>query len=104
MATLGSWRTLTLGAEYEDTWWAPSPDKTLRPGQRAEGEPGPVDETGTCAGDTEESSWRAFNTDTSQKYDAVYRLHGLSRAARRDGVRQMIKKHESLNTAMWPRR
>lgn len=90
---------LTLGAEYEDTWCAATPGNARRPEQRAKGEPRTVAETDTGAGDTEEPSWRAVDTHASRTYDAVYRLH-----ARRDGVRPMVHKHETLNRAMWPRR
>lgn len=103
-ATLGSWRMLTLGAEYEDTWRAPSPDKSRGPDQRVEEESGPVEEADSGAEDTEEPSWGAGDTNTFQKYDAVLHLGGLSRAGRRDGVRQMVKKHETLNSTSWPRR
>ncbi|XP_051268614.1 voltage-dependent N-type calcium channel subunit alpha-1B isoform X1 [Dicentrarchus labrax] len=101
-ATLGSWRMLTLGAEYEDTW-APSPDKSRRPSP--EDEPGPVEGSDTGAGDPEEPSWGAVDTgtDTAQKYDAVLHLDGHS-TGRRDGVRHFVKKHETLNNTPWPRR
>lgn len=104
-ATLGSWRMLTLGPEYEDTWWVPSPDKSRRPGQRVEEEePDPAGETDSGAVDTEESSWKACDSSSFQKYDEVLRLDRLSRAERTDGVRQMVKKHEILNNTTWPTR
>lgn len=98
-ATLGSWRMLTLGAEYEDTWWVPSPDKDRSPGQRAQEEPGPAEET---ADGGEEPSWRAAHFNTSQRYDTVLHLDGLSRAGRRDGVHHMVQKHERLHSTIWP--
>lgn len=102
-ATLGSWRMLTLGAEYEDTW-APSPDRTRRPSQQAEEEEaGPAEGADTCAGDPEEPSWRAVDSDTEQRYDTVLHLDGLSRAGRRDGVRQLVRKHDTLNSTPWSR-
>ncbi|XP_056258885.1 voltage-dependent N-type calcium channel subunit alpha-1B isoform X2 [Seriola aureovittata] len=101
-ATFGSWRKLTLGAEYEDTW-APSTDRRCRPGLREQGEPGPEEETSdTCSGEPEETSWRAADTNTAQRYDTVLHLDGLSRAGSRDGVRQLVKKHETLNNMPWP--
>lgn len=93
---------LTLGAEYEDTW-APSTDRSRRPGQRAEEESGPVEGADTCAGDPEEPPWRAVDTDPVQKYDTVLHLDGLSRAGRRDGVRQIVRKHDTLNNTPWAR-
>ncbi|KAI9518381.1 hypothetical protein NQZ68_037944 [Dissostichus eleginoides] len=99
-ATLGSWRMLTLGAEYEDTW-AVSPDRRSGPGlQRAEGEPGPVEGEDPCSGDPEGPVWRA---DMVQKYDSVLHLEDQSRAGRGDGVRQIVRKHETLNSTPWPR-
>ncbi len=101
-ATLGSWRMLTLGAEYEDTW-APSPDKSHRPVRQVEDEPWSV-EGSDGTEDTEEVSWRASDTHTGHKYDAVLHLDGLSRVGRRDGVRQIIRRHEMLNSTPWSRR
>ncbi|CAJ1070821.1 hypothetical protein KUCAC02_009466 [Xyrichtys novacula] len=95
-ATLGSWRMLTLGAEYEDTW-AQSPDRGGTPGWRAEDEPPGLGE----AEDPREPSWKA--AETEQKYDAVLHLDGLSRTGRRDGVRQVVRRHEALNSVPWPR-
>ncbi|XP_042250817.1 voltage-dependent N-type calcium channel subunit alpha-1B isoform X4 [Thunnus maccoyii] len=95
---------LTLGTEYEDTW-APSPDRKRPPGQRVgEGEPGSAEGTHTSTGDPEEQPWRARNTDTGQKFDEVLHLDGASRAGRRDGVRHIVKKHQTLNNTLWPRR
>ncbi|XP_040915486.1 voltage-dependent N-type calcium channel subunit alpha-1B isoform X3 [Toxotes jaculatrix] len=102
-ATFGSWRMLTLGAEYEDTW-APSPDSRRSPGQRAEGEPGPAEDTDAWAGEPERPLWRAADTHTDHKYDTVLHLDGLSRAGRTDGVRQVVRKHETLNRMPWPSR
>ncbi len=102
-ATLGSWRMLTLGAEYEDTW-APSPDKSRRAGQQVEEEPWSAEGSESGAGDTEEPSWKAADTQTVQKYDAVLHLDGLSRAGRSDGLRQIVRRHELLNGTPWSRR
>ncbi|XP_067341309.1 voltage-dependent N-type calcium channel subunit alpha-1B isoform X4 [Channa argus] len=96
-ATFGSWRMLTLGAEYEDTC-APSRDKAARREKRP-GE-GPLTVEDTVTGEPDELSWTA-SKDT-QKYDTVLRLNGMSRAARRDGVRHIIRKHETLNNMSWP--
>ncbi|XP_074474075.1 voltage-dependent N-type calcium channel subunit alpha-1B isoform X1 [Sebastes fasciatus] len=98
---------LTQGAEYEDTW-APSPDRKGRPVQqlRVEEDLGPVEGADTCAGDPEAEgpSWRGRDTDTNvQKYDTVLHLDGLSRAGRRDGVRQVVRKHEILHSTPWAR-
>ncbi|KAF1377276.1 hypothetical protein PFLUV_G00199030 [Perca fluviatilis] len=97
---------LTLGAEYEDTW-APSPDRRGSPSQQVEEEEeeaGPVEGADTDAGDPEGPSWRAGDTNTVHKYDTVLHLDGQSRAGRRDGVRQIFWKHETLNSSTpWPR-
>lgn len=102
-ATLGSWRMLTLGAEYEDTWSAPSPAKSRGASQRVqekvEAEAGPAEEAETGA-----LSWRRGDADALQKYDAVLHLDGRSRAGRRDGVRHLVKKHDAQDcTARSPR-
>lgn len=104
-ATLGSWRMLTLGPEYEDTWWVPSPDKSGHTGQQVEEEePEPAGETDSGAVDTEESAWKACDSSSFQKYDEALRLDRLSSAERTDGMRQMVKKHEILNNTIWPSR
>lgn len=96
---------LTLGAEYEDTWWAPSPAKSRGSSRRvqvkveAEAEAEPVEEA-----ETEALSWRRGDADALQKYDAVLHLDGRSRAGRRDGVRHLVKKHEAQNRTEWPSR
>lgn len=92
---------LTLGAEYEDTW-APSPDKRRRLGQRAEEESGPAEEADLCSDEPEEPSWRAADARTAQRYDTVLHLDGWSRAGRKDGVRQIVRKHEILSGMQWP--
>lgn len=102
-ATLGSWRMLTLGAEYEDTWWAPSPAKSRSANQqvqvKVEAEAGPVEEA-----ETEALLWRRGDADALQKYDAVLHLGGRSRAGRRDDVRHLVKKHEAQNRTACPPR
>ncbi|KAM6975193.1 voltage-dependent N-type calcium channel subunit alpha-1B isoform 3-T3 [Tautogolabrus adspersus] len=100
-ATLGSWRMLTLGAEYEDTW-APSPDRSRSPGRQVEEEPPGPEGADICAGDPEGPSWKAVDTE-NKKYDAVFHLDGLSRAGRDDGVRQVVRRHETLNSTPWTR-
>lgn len=94
---------LTLGAEYEDTWSAPSPAKSRGASQRVqekvEAEAGPVEEA-----ETEALSWRRGDADALQKYDAVLHLDGRSRAERRGGVRHLVKKHEAQNCTACPPR
>ncbi|XP_026195314.1 voltage-dependent N-type calcium channel subunit alpha-1B isoform X3 [Anabas testudineus] len=102
-ATFGSWRMLTLGTEYEDTW-APSPDKTLRRTQGGKQEPLSVEDKDTTIEEPEETSWRSRSSDATHKYDTVLHLDGLSRAGTTDGVRQIIRKHETLNSLPWPHR
>lgn len=95
---------LTLGAEYEDTW-APSSDKKRPPRKRARGEGGSKEETSDpCDGEPDEASWRATDPDAVQRYDTVLHLDGLSKTERKDGVRQLVKKHETLNNILWPGR
>ncbi|TNN22892.1 hypothetical protein EYF80_066992 [Liparis tanakae] len=94
-ATLGSWRRLSLGAEYEDTW-TPSPGQRGRPLEMhvEEEEEEEEEEEGAGlvgdAGDPEEGpSWRLDTDGVQQKYDSVLRLDGLSRTGRRDGLRRL---------------
>ncbi|CAN9504767.1 unnamed protein product [Ophioblennius macclurei] len=103
-ATFGSWRMLTLGAEYEDTW-APSPNKrpqqTGRPRlddedeeeeeeeEEREGEENAGGEGGEGGG----AEWKAVHSQ--QKYEVVLHLDGAGRAGRRDGVRQVIRRHQA---------
>ncbi|KAM3599368.1 uncharacterized protein V6R79_004593 [Siganus canaliculatus] len=103
VATLGSWRMLTLGAEYEDTWAPPPGKKSSQPAQRGQEEAEPVEGTDTDDGDSEEPSWRPADPDSLQKYDAVLHL-GRSSEGKKDGARQLIKKHEILNSTPWPHR
>lgn len=104
-ATSGYWRMLTLGAEYEDTWCAPSPAKSHRRRQQLEEEPCPVEEKDTGAGGPQETpTWRPVHTNPSEKHDAVWHLDDLSTSARGDGVRQMLTKHEALNSTISPHR
>lgn len=92
-ATLGSWRMLTMGAEYEDTWLVPSSARShstrhrlqVEEEQEAE-EAGPEQEA-----ETEPPSWTHSD---AQKYDAVLRLDGQSCSS---GVRHMIRRHEEQN-------
>lgn len=100
-ATLGYWRMLTLGAEYRDTWWGPTPVDSHRLKQRSEEGLVMVNETDTCSGDKKEP-WREFNFSNGEKYDSFVSLDGLSRVGERDGVLQMVQKHENLNSTMWP--
>ncbi|XP_035464086.2 voltage-dependent N-type calcium channel subunit alpha-1B isoform X2 [Scophthalmus maximus] len=93
-ATFASWRLLTLGAGYEDTW-AKSPDRKPRTGQRAE-------EKGEEAEDQEEGepSWRSADSNAGHKYDTVVHLDG----GRRGGVHQLVWKHDTLHSIPWPHR
>ncbi|KAI3361703.1 hypothetical protein L3Q82_002061 [Scortum barcoo] len=103
VATLGSWRMLTLGAEYEDTW-ALTPAKSGRPpGQAAKGEPGPEEGEDSGAEEPGEPSWKAADANTVRGYDTVLEMDGLSSAGRRDGVRQLVRKHGILNSTPWAR-
>ncbi|XP_030005055.1 voltage-dependent N-type calcium channel subunit alpha-1B-like [Sphaeramia orbicularis] len=102
-ATFGSWRMLTLGAEYEDTW-APPPNRKLHHRKQAiiEEEEEEEEEPGSAEGrDQGESPWRPVRDPDG--YDTVLRLDGLSRR-RRDGVCQIVRKHEHLNETPWQHR
>lgn len=92
-ATFGSWRMLTLGVEYEDTW-ALTPDRKRGLSKSAEEDPGPAEEAGDDPG---EPTWRAVHRATEQKYDTVLHLDGVTRAAARDGVRRALWRHDTLN-------
>ncbi|XP_047425801.1 voltage-dependent N-type calcium channel subunit alpha-1B isoform X2 [Mugil cephalus] len=101
-ATYGSWRMLTLGSEYEDTW-APapglSPDKRRSTMKPVSEEPEPeLEET-----ESEEASWRSVDKATVQKYDTVLHLDGVSRQGTGDGVRKVVRKHDMLNNTAWAR-
>lgn len=99
--TMGYWRMLTLGAEYVDTW-AVSPESSGLPGQQVEKEQGPLEETDTTGADgTEEASCGA---STLHKYDTVLHLDEVEGPERRDGVRHITMKHETLNSTarFWP--
>ncbi|XP_056873987.1 LOW QUALITY PROTEIN: voltage-dependent N-type calcium channel subunit alpha-1B [Takifugu flavidus] len=98
-ATLGYWRMLTLGAEYRDTWWVPTTGDSHRLKERSEEELDTVTQTDTCSEDKNDvPTWREFHfSGNSEKYDTFLSLDGLSRVGQRDGVLQMIRKHENLN-------
>ncbi|XP_069370208.1 voltage-dependent N-type calcium channel subunit alpha-1B isoform X3 [Paralichthys olivaceus] len=108
-ATVGSWRMLTLGAEYEDTWTG-SPDRIPRGGDP----PRPGEQVDTCPeepGEPEEEaqeplepSWTDVDKNSCNRFDSVLHLEGFNRTGRRDGVDQLIWRHETLNGSPWARR
>lgn len=95
---------LTLGAEYRDTWWGPTTGDSHRLKERSEEELDTVTQTDTCSEDKNDGpTWREFHfSGNSEKYDTFLSLDGLSRVGQRDGVLQMIRKHENLNGTTWP--
>ncbi|MED6276537.1 hypothetical protein CHARACLAT_003976 [Characodon lateralis] len=95
-ATFGSWRMLTLGAEYEYTW-VQSPDRSRGTLKRVEEDSNPSEETDACTEKSMEPSWRVVHEDTGQECDTVLTLDGVSRPATRDGVRRAVWKHDTLN-------
>lgn len=101
-ATIGYWRMLTLGAEYRDTWWGPTTGDSHRLKERSEEEL--ETETDTCSEDkNDDHAWRELHfSGNGEKYDTFLSLDGLSRVGQRDGVLQMIRKHEDLNSTTWP--
>lgn len=93
-ATLGSWRMLTLGAEYEDTWLVPTSTRSsssrrrLQVEEKVEAEEtGPKQEV-----ETEPTSWTQGD---ARKYDAVLLLNGWQ--SNSGGVHHMIRRHEEQN-------
>lgn len=92
--TFGSWRMLTQGAEYEDTW-APSHD-AKRGLSKAPDEEDP-DPAEDGPDHPQEPRWSAVHGVPQQKYDAVLQLDGVSGAAGRDGVRRAVWRHDTLN-------
>lgn len=103
-ATLGYWRMLTLGAEYRDTWWGPAPGDSHRLKERSEEELVTEAQTDACSEDKNDvPTWREFHfSGHGGKSDTFLCLDGLSRVDQRDGVLQMIRRHEDLNSPTWP--
>lgn len=94
---------LTLGAEYRDTWWGPTTGDSRRLKERSEEELVTVTQTDACSEDKNDHTWREFHfSGNDVKYDTFLSLDGLSRVGQRDGVLQMIRKHENLNGTTWP--
>lgn len=92
---------LTLGAEYKDNRWGPTPAGSPPPKELPEQEElATVEETDTG----KVHAWREFHLTRGENDDAFLSLDGLSRVGERDGVLQMVKKHEHLNSTTWPRR
>lgn len=107
-ATLGSWRMLTLGAEYKDKRWGSSPEDNHHLKQRSEEEEeelATMEQTDTHSGDTKKvHTWKECHFSSVENYDAFLCLQGLSRVGERNGVLQMVKKHGHLNGTTRPRR
>lgn len=101
-ATLGYWRMLTLGAEYRDTWCVPTTGDSHRLKERSEKEL--VTQKDTCSEDKNDvHTWTEFHfSGNGEKYDTFLSPDGLSRVEQGDGVLQMIRKHENLNSPTWP--
>ncbi|XP_061590464.1 voltage-dependent N-type calcium channel subunit alpha-1B [Cololabis saira] len=97
-ATFGSWRMLTLGSEYEDTW-AVSPDRKQGPSKEVKEDSGDAEDPDVYAEELQESSWRAGQEEAGNKYDTVLHLVGERRAGPQDGVGQAIWKHDMLNNS-----
>lgn len=98
---------LTLGAEYKNNRWGPTPEDNHRPKQQSEEkeeeELATVEVTDTRSGDTKKvHTWREFHSSNGESYDAFLSLDGMSRVGDRNGVLQMVKKHEHLNSTTWP--
>ncbi|XP_057674671.1 voltage-dependent N-type calcium channel subunit alpha-1B isoform X4 [Corythoichthys intestinalis] len=96
-ATFSSWRMLTLGAEYEDTW-ALARDQ-CRPRQQAKEPPG---RTHAATVKQEEPSWKHCETITN--YDTVIHLDGAIEVTTREGLCDLVQKHEMATNTGWPGR
>lgn len=92
MATLGSWRMLTLGAEYEDTWLVPARKGHLQ-------EEGKVETKETMSKQEVEKEPTSWAPGDARKYDAVLLLNGRrsSSCSSSGGVHHMIRRHEEQN-------
>ncbi|KAJ7988512.1 hypothetical protein DPEC_G00324350 [Dallia pectoralis] len=91
-ATFGTWRMLTLGAEYSS--WAGCPESLHQPA--------PV----TCqSSDTSsihsEQSERDQKMDSPLQYDAVTQLHQRAASAGGSGQHDIIHTHQVLNSTPW---
>ncbi|CAB1448039.1 unnamed protein product [Pleuronectes platessa] len=111
-ATLGSWRMLTLGAEYEDTWAGSTarvprgedPPRQEEPNEPEEPKEPNEPEEPKEPEEPEEPSWTDVEKSTYSKFDSVLHLDGFNTTGRRDGVDQLIWRHETLNSSPWARR
>ncbi|XP_057674673.1 probable voltage-dependent N-type calcium channel subunit alpha-1B isoform X6 [Corythoichthys intestinalis] len=88
---------LTLGAEYEDTW-ALARDQ-CRPRQQAKEPPG---RTHAATVKQEEPSWKHCETITN--YDTVIHLDGAIEVTTREGLCDLVQKHEMATNTGWPGR
>lgn len=93
-ATLGSWRMLTLGAEYEDTWLVPATARSSSTRHRLQvGEKVVTEDTKPKQEvETAPTTWTQGDT---RKYDAVLLLNGWQSGS--GGVHHMMKRHEEQN-------
>ncbi|KAM6984832.1 uncharacterized protein FYW47_018537 [Aplochiton taeniatus] len=92
--TFSTWRMLTLGAEYGT--WAQSPEGLFQ-------SQAVVRDSLEEADSFNESSWKSGFTD-AQKYDTVLQLDETSVNGRKDDLRQIIEKHETLYSTPWSNR
>lgn len=94
-ATFGSWRMLTLGAEYSS--WAQSPE-SLRQRQAVISEN--AEEMDSIDIDP---SWREqqMNGGLTQQYDAVLQLDERAASGGSCGKRNIIRTHAALNCTPW---
>lgn len=80
---------LTLGAEYKDNPWGPTPEHNRAPKPQSD--------------DTKKvHKWRKFHFTNGENDDSLSSLDDLSRVGERDGVLRMVKKHKLLNSTIWP--
>lgn len=94
-ATFGSWRMLTLGAEYEGIWALP-PDRRRTQPKYAEA---PPEETDICAAGCVGPSWGPAHDGPTHKFDTVLHLEGAEEAGPGGGVRWAVWTHEALNSS-----
>lgn len=70
-------------------------------GDEEEAEEEPSD---PCGGDQRESSWISADKDAAQRYETVLHLDGMMGREMGDGVQQVMRKHDNLNSTSMSRR
>ncbi|XP_019909067.2 voltage-dependent N-type calcium channel subunit alpha-1B isoform X2 [Esox lucius] len=92
-ATFGTWRMLTLGAEYSS--WARSPESLHQP------QPVVCQSSAETTSINSEQSWGGQKKDAPLQYDAVLQLHMRAAPAGGGGKHNIIHIHKALNSTPW---